>query len=237
MNSDVSFRSRRSAIVVAAGVLLVAVVAAVAWQNLRLPPVSDTAPSEDARILQASATMSDGAAVLPHQTTTINTGETLVSYGAVGGMSADRFSNIFSTNFADSVWRIATDGTTTLLSDKFTAASGNYALANGDLLQSDYVENRIYRVKPNGSRTVFTDVGLDGPVGLVQRPSGDFIVANYRGGFLASVPADGGDATIVLDDERLGGANGVTIDADGNIYIADLKSPIVFRWGAGRNPA
>ena len=112
----------------------------------------------------------------------------------------------------------------------FTAASGNFPLDNGDLLQSDWTEHKIYRIKPDGSRSVFAEGGLNGPVGLVQRPDGDFIVANYTGGYLARVPKDGGGAETVLDDPLLEGPNGVTIDDDGNIYIADLKHGKVLKW-------
>ena len=192
--------------------------------------VSATKPSEDARILDAADTMSDGSPIPPHITETIDTGLEMHSFGAIGGVAVDRAGNIYSTNFHPHVWRISPQGELTLLSDEFRQASGNFAMANGDLLQADFNENVIYRLRPDGERILFSGEGLDGPVGIVQRSGGDFIVANYRGQYLASVPADGGAAEVVLRDERLTGPNGVTIDAVGNIYIADLNSPIVFKW-------
>ena len=195
-----------------------------------LPPVEETAPSEDPLILDAADTMSDGTPVPAHMTETVETSIPMPSYGLVGGVTVDGDGNVFSTNFHPHVWRVAPDGTATLLSTEFKNASGNYALENGDLLQADYTENSIYRVKPDGSRSLFAEGGLDGPVGITQRASGDFIVANPRGKFLARIPEEGGEATVVLRDDRLQEPNGVTIDPGGNIYIADLKSGIVFKW-------
>ena len=131
-----------------------------------LPPVEATKPSEDARILNATNMMSDGTPVLPHVIDTIETSIEMVSTGAIGGVSIDPDGNVFNTNFARNVWRTAPDGTTVLLNGEFTAASGNYALDNGDLLQSDWREHKIYRISPDGSREVFAEGGLDGPVGI-----------------------------------------------------------------------
>ena len=60
-------------------------------------------------------------------------------------------------------------------------------------------------------------------------PDGDFIVANSRGKYLARVPKGGGDAEIILQDERVTQPNGVTVDTEGNVYIADLDSGHVFK--------
>ena len=195
-----------------------------------LPPVDATKPSEDSRILEPSAMMSNGEPVRAHIVDTIQTSMQMESTGAIGGASVDGNGNIFNTNFAKKVWRTAPDGTTIVLSDKFTAASGNFALADGDLLQSDWREHKIYRIKPDGTRSVFADGGLDGPVGIAQYANGDFLVANYTGKFLARVPADGGTATKVLEDPNLQGPNGVTFDDNGNVYIADLEHGKVLKW-------
>ena len=213
---------------------VISLVAALAVLNAcwsgELPPVEDTAPSEDPAILEAPPTMSDGTPIEPHMTETIATNIEMQSVGAIGGASVDAAGNLYNTNFASNVWRTAPNGETVILNGEFTGASGNFVLSGGDLLQADFTENTIYRVTPDGARTLFVEEGLDGPVGIVQRPDGDFIVANYRGKFLARVPATGGVAEEVLRDERLTGPNGVTIDPAGNIYIADLKIGTVFKW-------
>lgn len=198
-----------------------------------MPPVSATAPATDKRILNASLTMSDGAPVPVHITDTITTSTPLVSGGVIGGVAVDADGNIFSTNFEKSVWRVSPEGATTLLNDEFTNASGNFALANGDLLQADYITNQIYRITPDGKRELFAAEGLDGPVGITQLHDGSLIVANHRGEFLARVLETGGSAEVVLRDARMQEPNGVTIDSDGNVYISDLGTGTVFRWRPG----
>ncbi len=195
-----------------------------------LPPVDATRPSEDPRILDAPSTMSNGSPLPMHQTETVVTDLELMSDGAIGGMSVDADGNLYSTNFRESVWRITPGGAVTLLNGEFTSASGNLPLENGDLLQSDWTENRIYRIQPDGTRSVFAEAGLDGPVGLVRRPDGDFIVANHRGEYLARVGAAGGDAEVVLRHPDMTAPNGVTIDDEGNIYVSDLDTGKVIQW-------
>ena len=114
--------------------------------------------------------------------------------------------------------------------DAGQASSSALVLENGDLLQGEWTENRIYRIKPDGTRSIFAEGGLDGPVGIVQRPSGDFIVANSRGEFLARIPPAGGKAEVALRHEDMAQPNGVTIDSDGNIYVSDLDGGKVFKW-------
>ena len=145
-------------------------------------------------------------------------------------MSVDAQGNIYNTNFRESVWRTAPNGETIQLNGEFTSASGNFVLENGDLLQGEWTDNQIYRIEPDGTRSIFAEGGLDGPVGIVQRPSGDFIVANSRGEFLARIPPQGGTAEVALRHKDMTQPNGVTIDSDGNIYVSDLDGGKVFKW-------
>lgn len=195
-----------------------------------MAPVEDTRPSQDERILNAPTTMSDGSPIPMHHTETVATSIEMVSKGQIGGMSIDARGNIYNTNFRESVWRTAPSGETIELSSDFTSASGNFALENGDLLQADWTDNRIFRIRPDGTSTVFSGAGLDGPVGIVRRPDGDFIVANHRGGYLARVPREGGAAEEVLRHEDMPHPNGVTIDSEGSIYVSDLDGGTVFKW-------
>ena len=195
-----------------------------------LPPVDDTRPSQDERILEAPSTMSDGTAIPVHHTETIPTSIELMSSCCIGGMSVAGDGTLYSTNFRESVWTISPTGEVALLNGDFESASGNLPLENGDLLQSDWTANQIYRIHPDGTRTLFAEEGLNGPVGIVQRPSGDFIVANHRGEYLARIGPDGGAAEEVLRHPDMTAPNGVTMDDEGNIYISDLDTGKVLKW-------
>lgn len=195
-----------------------------------LPPVDATRPSQDARILEAPSTMSDGSGIPVHRTETIPTSVELMSSCCIGGLSVDRDGTLYTTNFRESVWKIAPTGVVTLLNGDFSSASGNLVLENGDLLQSDWTDSRIYSIHPDGTRTLFAEEGLDGPVGIAQRPGGDFIVANHKGAYLARIGPEGGPAEIVLRHPDMAAPNGVTIDGAGNVYISDLDTGKVLVW-------
>ncbi len=211
-------------------ILIVLLNTAACSDSSTLPPVSKTRPSGDSSILKDKGLMSDGSPVPPHRTTTLSTSMELVSDGLIGGMTIAADGTIYTADLGSHIWKIAPDGTTEMFSTEFEDPSGNLALTNGDILQSEWTSNRIYRITPDGSRTLFSDKNLNGPVAIVQRPQGDFIVANSRGKFLARVPADGGDAEVVLQHNHMTQPNGLTIDPAGNIYIADLDSSVVMQW-------
>ncbi len=225
-------RITRSAIQAKIVSLLVPIVLAITAcsDSNKLPPMENTRPSSDEQILNAPGLMSDGQPVPPHQTTTLETSMELVSDGLIGGMTVAADGSIYTADLGSHIYKISASGETTLFSSEFDDPSGNLMLANGDILQSEWTNNRIYRITPDGKRELFSEVNLNGPVAIVERPQGDFIVANSRGKFLARVPENGGEAEIVLRDERVTQPNGLTIDSAGNIYIADLDSASVFRW-------
>ena len=199
-------------------------------QSVGLPPVEETRPSGDQRITEDIGNLSNGQPTPIHLTGTLETSVELTSDGLIGGMAIDQDGTIYAADLGSHIWKISPSGEAALFSDEFEDPSGNLVLGNGDILQSEWTNNRIYRISPDGSRTLFSEQNLNGPVGIVQRPSGDFIVANSRGKFLARVPAEGGDAEVILTDDRITQPNGVTIDPEGNVYIADLDSGNVFRW-------
>lgn len=211
------------------GIALVAISAASCGAQ-EMPPVEATRPSQDSRILESDGKMSDGSPIPAHITETVATSIEINSDGVIGGVSVDADGNIYNANFTSSVYRTAPDGTTVLLNDEFASASGNLPLSDGSLLQADWREDRIYRIEPDGTRSLFAEAGLDGPVGMLQRPNGDIIVANHKGPYLTRVPETGGAAEVVLRHEKMTQPNGVTQDDEGNIYIADLGTGIVLKW-------
>ncbi len=211
------------------GIAATAVLIACSDSN-QLAPVSDTAPSQDDRILNATGLMSDGSPVPQHTTSTITTSQELISDGWIGGMSIDSEGNILTADFGSRIWKVKPDGQTELFSGEFEEPSGNLMLDNGDMLQCEWSNNSIYRITPDGQRTLFSNANLHGPVAIIQRPQGDFIVANSKGKYLARIPEQGGDADIVLQHEQITQPNGLTIDPEGNIYIADIDSGHVFKW-------
>ena len=83
-----------------------------------------------------------------------------------------------------------------------------------------------------GDPEVFSDEGLDGPVGLVEGAEGDVYVANFSGGYIARVPAMGGPASVFARHDRMTNPNSIVRASSGNFFVADLRTPVLFKISA-----
>jgi len=128
--------------------------------------------------------------------------------------------------------------------------------ASGNLYVSEFSGNQVDRIDTNGMLTVFAGTGVQGfsgegglatdamlnlPAGLVFKPNGDLVIADHRNdcvrevdtaGIIKSIAGtctkrgargDGGPAT----KARLNDPIGITLDAAGNLYIADEQNALV----------
>ncbi len=166
---------------------------------------------------------------IAHVTGTVQLSAELVSLGGEGGVAVGQDGTIYVSNFNTSVWTVSPEGDVSLLTDQLTAASGNTVLPNGDLLQSDFREDKVVTINGMGELRDFSSEGLDGPVGLVRGPDGAIFVANCRGKYVARIDPGGGPAEVFAEDGRFGCPNGIISDEEGNLYLADLSSPVLFK--------
>ena len=168
-----------------------------------------------------------------HRVETVPLSAELESLGGIGGISVDTEGHIILANFNRYVWRISPEGDVQVLADNFSASSGNTVLRNGDILQSDFETQSILRIgSVDGDVEVFSDEGLDGPVGLVEGPEGDVYVANFSGGYIARVPAMGGAAAAFARHDRMTNPNSIVRASSGDFYVADLRTPVLFKVSA-----
>lgn len=152
---------------------------------------------------------------------TVATSGPMPAQGAIGGLAVDAQHRIHVATFRSDVWRVEIDGTKTLLSNEFVNASGCAMAANGDLLQADYVTNRVYRVHPDGTRTLFAS-GFTKPVGVAIAPSGEVYVLNYGNDTISHVTA-GGVVSLFSTSPELNGPNGIAINDAGEVFVVNLK--------------
>ncbi len=164
-----------------------------------------------------------------HVAGTMELSDELISLGGEGGVAIDASGTIYVSNFNSSVWSVTPAGVVTLVSDDFQTASGNTVLPGGVLMQSDFRGNRVVTIDAGGELHDFSTEGLNGPVGVVRAPSGLVYVANCLGKYIARIAEGGGQAQVFVEDDRFGCPNGITSDAEGNLYVADLNNPIVFK--------
>lgn len=159
---------------------------------------------------------------------TVPTDGPIVAGRAIGGIAVDDRGRVYSANFRTRVYRIERDGTVNILSGSFRQASGNTIDNGGELVQSEYELNQLYRVHEDGSRTLITDTGLFGPVGVVMDDNDDLYVVNYRGDTITRVAPDG-TSSLFSSDPLLNGPNGITIDAAGDMYVANFGDSRLLR--------
>ena len=126
----------------------------------------------------------------------------------------------------------------------------------GNLYVSEFGGHVVDRITPTGSLTIFAGTGVQGyagdsgpavdaelnmPSGVLVRPDGVFVLADHRNdcirqidgtGTISSIvgtctkhgdKGDGGPASIAKLDDPIG----ITLDADGNLYIADEQNAVV----------
>lgn len=161
---------------------------------------------------------------------TLNLDRELISLGGIGGVSVLNDGRIILSNFNKHVWRVTPAGAVTLVTDEMSLASGNTVLSDGRILQADFGQDAILILSPDsGVEGVFADAGLDGPVGMDQTADGHVLAANFEGGFIAKVPSAGGAAEVFATHEKMQNPNGIIIAPDGFAYVADLRSPIIFK--------
>jgi len=156
---------------------------------------------------------------------TVQTDVPIIAGRAIGGVSVDDAGRIYASNFRKKVFRIELDGSVTTLTTDFERASGNTIDSNDDLLQSEYDLNALYRIHEDGSRTLVTDTGLDGPVGVTQHEN-DIYVVNYLGNTISRVSPEG-VTSLFSADPLLNGPNGIVFNAFGEMYVVNLKDNLL----------
>jgi gluconolactonase len=120
-----------------------------------------------------------------------------------------------------------------VVTDGLVFPEGPLELPGGDLLVTEMRAGLITRVRPDGTKSLFCEIGR-GPNGLALGPGGDVFVAQnggpvteptYRGGSLDRISADGAVVTTLYErcgSNPLNAPNDLVFDADGGCYFTDL---------------
>lgn len=105
-------------------------------------------------------------------------------------------------------------------------ASGNDFDAEGNLYQSSIIGGFVSKIGPDGESTVIAE-GLNAPVGLSVQEDGSI----YVGECFSTVKkiAPDGTITLISDSPLLACANGIDLDENGNIYVANFNDSNVIK--------
>lgn len=151
-----------------------------------------------------------------------------------GGLAVDSDGTIYQSDFGypghngDSVLRVDPDGTTETfaMSDEMGSLTMTTFGADGQLYQSSYGTDRVFRIADDGTTEVVVE-GISGPTGLVVLDDGTMFVEAYDRGIIHKVDPDG----TVSDWSRhpeYAGVNGLTVGPDGTFYAVNHRDGGLF---------
>jgi pimeloyl-ACP methyl ester carboxylesterase/glyoxylase-like metal-dependent hydrolase (beta-lactamase superfamily II)/sugar lactone lactonase YvrE len=158
---------------------------------------------------------------------TVELSAPLPSRGRLGGITQAADGSLVVSNFRASVWRISPNGDVAILSEAIRAPSGNAIDAQGDVLQSAFLDGTLHRIASDGTATTIAD-GLRGPVGIAIGPGGEIYVAECQGNAIAKIGADG-TVERIAEGEPLNCPNGIAIGPDGALYVTSYSSAVIAR--------
>jgi DNA-binding beta-propeller fold protein YncE len=93
----------------------------------------------------------------------------------------------------------------------------------GNLFVADLGTNSIFKIQPDGTKSLFASIGLNRPMDLVFDPSGDLFVANDGGSTIVKFNHDGAISG-VADGGGLNHPTSLASDSNGNVYAANTGS-------------
>jgi len=105
--------------------------------------------------------------------------------------------------------------------------------ADGSFIVTDQFKHTLYRVSPDGS--TINEITTSGsnllasnkPWGVAIDPTGNIIVATVNNDSIISIDPTTGDQTELTSGGDIDGPRGVTVDGNGNIYIANDGGKII----------
>ncbi len=179
---------------------------------------------------------------------TLDTGEEGLALGITAHEDALYAANASSEPETHGIWRVDPDGGAD--PERIASLPADETMPNGiipdpfvaeTLLVSDHLGGAIWRVPLDGEpepwlahESLEPDADAETPVGAdgLAVYEGDVYVDNLNAGSVLRVPVvDGaaGEPELIAQDERLVGADGLTVDAEGAIYVAVNAANAVVR--------
>jgi len=159
---------------------------------------------------------------------------TLTRLKATAGMSVAEDGTLYIADFGDintlagtSLYKVSPDGEATLITDQLnTGPSGNIIDDDGTILQSIYLSNSIVRVSQDGTITNVAS-NIPGPDDLIKDAQGNIYVVTcpFTGGGGGVYKVDtSGQVTLFASDSSLGCLSGITMDDNGDFYVAGFTT-------------
>lgn len=163
----------------------------------------------------------------------LNTSTITAEFKGSGGLELDEQGNLIIGDFGDflsvgdgdgqfnKVMILDDEFNLSVYSDGFIGASGNNIDNDGIFYQSDIGAHGIYKVV-NGNRILFTNNGIQGPVGIVFDAANNLFVCNCHNNTIQKVTPSG-NSTLFASGFLFNCPNGITVDEDDNLYVSNFS--------------
>lgn len=149
-----------------------------------------------------------------------------------GGMDVDVDGNIYMANFGtalgsngtpgSNVYLVTTDGQFSVFAAGLNGASGNDFDNEGNLYQSNIAGGTVSKISPDGTVATFAS-GFSAPVGIAFDGIEYLYVCNCGNNSISKVDLTGTTVS-VINSSLLNCPNGIDMDSEGNLYIANFSS-------------
>lgn len=161
-------------------------------------------------------------------------------YGGTGGLSVDRQGNVYSSDFgpylgripglplASKIFKVTPEGSVSIFADSLVGASGSDFDSEGNLYQSNIGASVITKVKPDGTKEVYSNDSIVGPVGVLVSNTNELVVCNCGNNTLRKVSLDG-KSTLFSKSDLFKCPNGITMDEAGNFYVSNFFDSTVVK--------
>lgn len=161
-------------------------------------------------------------------------------YGGTGGLSVDREGNIYSSDFgpylgrvpglplASKVFRITPDGKVSIFADSLVGASGSDFDSEGNLYQSNIGAGVITKIKPDGTKAVYSNDSIVAPVGVLATNNNELVVCNCGNNTLRKISPEG-KSNLFSKSDLFKCPNGIASDDAGNFYVSNFFDSTVVK--------
>jgi sugar lactone lactonase YvrE len=132
------------------------------------------------------------------------------------------------------VQKITPDGKVSDVATDFKGPLGHDFDSKGNMYVANYNDGTIDKVIPDGTKSLFTDLGKAGfASGILINSQDDIFVASYSGNAIYKV-GPSGNAEVWVKDSNFNGPVGIATDEDGNIYIGNYEDGRTFKIQANK---
>ena len=156
--------------------------------------------------------------------------------GGSGGVCVDKAGSIYVADFGnklgagyipgDKVFKVTPEGEVSVFATGLFGASGNAFDSQGNLLQSNIAANSISKIAPDGTVTLFSNIGFASPVGIIIDENDNLYICNCEKNTIRKITPNG-VSTQFAASAILSCPNGITRDNEGNFYVANFNNGIV----------